>query len=398
MKKYLSIILLILLSFCAACSSKSFCTISFELNLYGERYDQKAILVQKGTILDMNQEIDFGHYKVEEWYLNEEKTELLSDTYVISENITLYADLQETCKITYVNYDGSSEIEWVKKGEIANAKVLVDEEMEFLGWFERTLTKKFDFSKPINEDTYLYAKWNAEEFNVTYNLGFEYFESKDILYKSFFSDFYDFLITKTDIDMESLGVESLEDFLEVCADWNAYGKDSFYGVGDTFSKYYVSVEIGGKVENQPTDTFIGYCYQSGKYIEFINHLIIFFEYWRTDEGYTGGADDPNNLGNDFFAEPWASLVDTCKFFKFTSENLNDTYSWFRSERVKYALDNIPSVINITLDQRGTKIDPVYLPRLNVREGYTFIGWVDENNQEVEVIYKETEVFAVWKKN
>lgn len=398
MKKYLSIILLILLSFCAACSGKSFCTISFELNLYGERYDQKAILVQKGTILDMNQEIDFGHYKVEEWYLNEEKTELLSDTYVISENITLYADLQETCKITYVNYDGSSEIEWVKKGEIANAKVLVDEEMEFLGWFDRTLTKKFDFSKPINEDTYLYAKWNAEEFNVTYNLGFEYFESKDILYKSFFSDFYDFLITKTDIDMEILGVESPEDFLEVCADWNAYGKDSFYGVGDTFSKYYVSVEIGGKVENQPTDTFIGYCYQSGKYIEFINHLIVFFEYWRTDEGYTGGADDPNNLGNDFFAEPWASLVDTCKFFKFTSANLNDTYSWFRSERVKYALDNIPSVINITLDQRGTKIDPVYLPRLNVREGYTFIGWVDENNQEVEVIYKETEVFAVWKKN
>ena len=51
MKKYLSIILLILLSFCAACSSKSFCTISFELNLYGERYDQKAILVQKGTKL-----------------------------------------------------------------------------------------------------------------------------------------------------------------------------------------------------------------------------------------------------------------------------------------------------------------------------------------------------------
>lgn len=398
MKKYLSIILLILLSFCAACSSKSFCTISFELNLYGERYDQKAILVQKGTILDMNQEIDFGHYKVEEWYLNEEKTELLSDAYVISENITLYADLQETCKITYVNYDGSSEIEWVKKGEIANAKVLVDEEMEFLGWFERTLTKKFDFSKPINEDTYLYAKWNAEEFNVTYNLGFEYFESKDILFKAFFSDFYDFLITKTDIDMEMLEVTSLEDFLEVCADWNAYGKDSFYGVGDTFSKYYVSVEIGGKVENQPTDTFIGYCYQNGMYIEFINHLIVFFEYWRTDEGYTGGADDPNNLGNDFFAEPWASLVDTCKFFKFTSENLNDTYSWFRSERVKDALDNIPSVINTTLDQRGTKIDPVYLPRLNVREGYTFIGWVDENNQEVEVIYKETEVFAVWKKN
>ena len=140
-----------------------------------------------------------------------------------------------------------------------------------------------------------------------------------------------------------------------------------------------------------------YCYQNNKYRDFIDHLIIFFEYWRTDEGYTGGADDPNNLGNDFFAEPWASLVDTCKFFKFTSENLNDTYSWFRSERVKDALDNIPSVININVDKVGSKIDPIYLPTLNVRNGYNFVGWVDENGNSITTVNKAMKLTAVWEK-
>ncbi len=398
MKKYLIFFLTVFVLLFSACATNTFCTISFELELDGEEYNQKAILVKKGSILDMNQEIEFGNYNVEEWFLDEAKTLELPEGYIIKEDIVLYATLQEVCKITYVNYDGSSEYDWVKKGEHAKEKTLSDPDMEFLGWFDRTLTKKFDFDSVISENTVLFAKWDAEEFTVTYNLGFEYYETKDLLYKAFFTDFYDFLITKTDIDMEILEITSCEEFLEVCADWNAYGKDSFYGVGDMFSKYYVTVEIGGKLENQPTDTFIGYCYQQGKYVEFIKHLMVFFEYWRTDEGYTGGADDPDNLGNDFFAEPWASLVDTCKFFKFTSKNLNDTYSWFRSERVKEALDNIPSVINMTLDTKGTKIDPVYLPYLNVRDGYTFIGWVDEANQEVESIYKETIVSAVWKKN
>lgn len=398
MKKFLILFLTLFVFVFSACAANNFCAISFELELDGEAYNQKAILVKKGTVLDMNQEIDFGNYTVEEWFLDEAKTLELPEGYIIKENIVLYATLQEVCKITYVNYDGSSEYDWVKKGECAKEKVLSDPDMEFLGWFDRTLTKKFDFESIINENTVLFAKWDAEEFTVTYNLGFEYYETKDLLYKAFFTDFYDFLITKTDIDMEILEIASCEEFLEVCADWNAYGKDSFYGVGDMFSKYYVSVEIGGKLENQPTDTFIGHCYQQGRYVEFIKHLMVFFEYWRTDEGYTGGADDPNNLGNDFFAEPWASLVDTCKFFKFTSENLNDTYSWFRSERVKDALDNIPSVINVTLDTKGTKIDPVYLPHLNVRDGYTFVGWVDENNKEVESIYEEAVVSAVWKKN
>ena len=127
------------------------------------------------------------------------------------------------------------------------------------------------------------------------------------------------------------------------------------------------------------------------------HLIKFFAYWRTDEGYTGGSADPNNLGNDFFAEPWASLVDTCKFFKFTSANLNDTYPWFRSERVKNALDNVPSIYEVSLDEIGNILDPVYLPNLNNRNGYYFVGWFTKEGEPIEVVYEEMTVYAQWNK-
>ena len=397
MKKIILVIACIFnLLFFAACTQVSYYTVSFEVDLNGEAQDYKAIVVKANEILDLS-DVSFGGYKADKWYLNEEKTIELPEEYIITSNITLYASLSEQCKVTFINYDNTNTVVWVEKGTCVKEIILEDPDMEFLGWYDRSLTIEFDFLQAINSNTSLYAKWNAPEFIVEYDFGFECYANKTELYESFFTDYYYFLIENTDIDMAALNISSCDNFLEVCANWNAYGKDSFYGVGDMFKDYFVTIEIGGSVENQPTDTFIGYCYQNNKYRDFIEHLIVFFEYWRTDEGYTGGADDPNNLGNDFFAEPWASLVDTCKFFKFTSENLNDTYSWFRSERVKDALDNIPSVININVDKVGSKIDPVYLPTLNVRNGYNFVGWVDENGNSITTVNKAMKLTAVWEK-
>lgn len=398
MKKTIHAFYVLLLSlFLFSCSKGVYCTISFDLDLNGEEYIQKAAVVEKGTVLVVEEEIDLSGFRAEKWYLDEERTIELEEGYVVKNDITIYASLVSQYKVTYINYDGSQEIYWVDHGKCAKEIILVDDEMEFLGWYDRTFNDKFDFSKNITENTLLYAKWDAEEFNVTYDLGFEVYASKDILYSAFFTDFYDFLKNNTDCDLVSLGVNNCEEFLTVCADWNAYGRDSFYGVGDTFSKYYVTTEIGGKLEDQPATTFIGYCIRNNKYVEFIPHLIEFFAYWRTDEGYTGGSDDPNNLGNDFFAEPWASLVDTCKFFKFTSENLNQTYPWFTSSRVKNALDNIPSVVDYELDTVGSKIDPVELKYYLVREGYEFVCWLDEDGNEVTSVNEEMTLYAKWNK-
>ena len=210
------------------------------------------------------------------------------------------------------------------------------------------------------------------------------------------TDFYNFLLTNTNIDFKKLNINNLDDFLLTCKDWNAYNKNSFYGIGDVFSKYYLTIEVGGKLENQPDTTFIGYCYKNNMYQEFIPFLMTFFAYWRTDEGYTGSSSDPNNTGNDFFASAWASLVDTCKFFYFTSETLKDTYPWFNSERVKYALDNIPGVAADIIKYYGDIENPVILD-VPQREGYEFIGWYNENDEKIEIVYNEQTLYAMWKK-
>ena len=114
--------------------------------------------------------------------------------------------------------------------------------------------------------------------------------------------------------------------------------ENCYGIGFAFHDYYLTVCEGGKIEDQPTDTFIGSMFHQGKYLDFLNFLISFFAYWRNDEGCT--CFDPYNHADDFFNSNWATLVDTSKLFYFTSETV---YHW-QSFRVKYVLDNIPGTI------------------------------------------------------
>ena len=89
-------------------------------------------------------------------------------------------------------------------------------------------------------------------------------------------------------------------------------------------------------------------------------------------------------------------MDTCKFFYFTGDNLNDTYPWFKSERVKDALDNIPGVGSNIVFLYGDIENPIILPNLQ-REGYIFLGWYDEFGNKVETVYSEMNVVAKWEK-
>ena len=232
-----------------------------------------------------------------------------------------------------------------------------------------------------------------ETIKIEYDLGYEQFDSKSDLYEAYFTEFYNFLKTKTDCDLESLNINNVEDFLRECLNWNFNGGNSFQGVGNAFSKYYLTIKVGDTLENQPTDTFIGYCYQNNKFKDFIEHLEVFFAYWRTDEGYTTST----NNGNDFFASAWAALVDTCKFFYFTSENITDTYSWFtkeRSPRVHYMLDNIPGIGSVKLTNES--IITISLPVLN-RMHYKFLGWFNEDGTKITTVHKSTKVTAKWER-
>lgn len=336
-------------------------------------------------------------YLFDGWYLDNEYTIPLTEDYKITQDIKIYAKIiREQCELVFMVDEDVYTRETVNKGEVFNNVPTVSKTgYEFLGWS----TKKdngsiYNFNNSINRSLVFYAQFEVITFTVNYVLNFDIFSSKDDLYKAYFTDFYNFLINETDCDFDRYNISSLDDFLTFCKTWKANGRNEMGGLGDAFGKYYLSIEIGGKLENQPTTHFIGYCYQQGKYIDLIEHLIVFFAYWRTDEGYTGGSSDPNNLGNDFFASAWASFVDTCKFFYFTGSTLNDTYKWFDSDRVKYALDHIPCVFEGLLQTTGDIDNPVILTELT-REGYKFLGWFDWQGNPITVVTKTMTVYAEW---
>ncbi|MBQ2891979.1 MAG: InlB B-repeat-containing protein [Bacilli bacterium] len=226
-------------------------------------------------------------------------------------------------------------------------------------------------------------------FNIEYDLGFTYYETKKDLYNAFFTDFYNFMKENTDCDFESLGLNSVDDFLTYCMTWKADGMNEMQHIGARFGKYFLTVEVGGSFETQPTTTFVGYCYQNDMYVDLLEFLEVFFAYWRTDEGYTTST----NNGNDFFASAWAAIIDTCKYFYFTSSSITDTYAWFtkeRSPRVHYALDHTPYVMDI--DLVTTSSETLTLSKID-RMYYDFLGWFDEDGNVHTDVSEDIKLYA-----
>lgn len=248
-----------------------------------------------------------------------------------------------------------------------------------------------NFDDELDSKTNYFKVRANESIHVNYDLGYEHYDSKNDLYIAYFTDFYYFLKNNTNINFTKLNISSLDDFLTICKTWRAYGRNEMGGLGDAFGAYYLTKVEKGTFENQPETSFVGWCYKNGKYIELLHHLEVFFGYWRTDEGYS--QSDPH--GNDFFYSPWASFVDTCKFFYFTSANITDTYSWYtyqRSPRVHYMLDNVPGIEAIELV--NDTLDPINLPTLS-RNHFEFKGWYDDNDNQVVRVTESMNVHAKW---
>lgn len=392
------IILIVSLFLLIGCNSpKEQYIVTLDFN-NGDEFGELIFIEDSKLIIE--DEIEYKGYELVGWFLDKELTIPVDESYVVKSNVTIYAKWEVAVYDVRFYCDGNliKEIAVEYNGTIDEVEAPVKEGYTFKYWSPKEDgSSRFSFYSNITSDLNLYAYYELTNFIVSCDYQDSLYASKNELYKLFFTDFYNFMLNNTTINFEKYNIDSVETFLEVCLTWDAYGRDSFYGVGDSFSKYFVTIEVGGKLEDQPETTFIGYCYKNNMYEEFIPFLMTFFAYWRTDEGYTGSSSDPNNTGNDFFASAWASLVDTCKFFYFTSDNLNDTYPWFKSERVKDALDNVPGTNKTIKLLYGNIENPVVLPPVT-RDGFEFLGWYDENGEKVEIVYNEMTVYAKWKNN
>ncbi len=286
----------------------------------------------------------------------------------------------------------------------------------FGGWYDSDShggEKITYIPKGCTDDFSLYAKWipagvtrqiiYLEHCVINEDGTATALPEKEDVYNAFFTAFYYYIVDVKGAEEElrsnaaryGCTIESAEDFLAVGRDYNA-GSGSMTALGSITSGWFLKSRIGGSLERQSADCFVGYCYQNNQYVDLLRHLIKFFAYWRQDEGYT----TPTNNGSDFFAESWAPVVDICKFFYF-----DENTSYVKSSRVLKCFENIPGVfyperLDLVKEYAVGNTTELTQPAF---EGYTFVGWYRELEEEpIEYISPaETEdvyLIGVWEKN
>ena len=269
-------------------------------------------------------------YEFKGWYLNEnfEGDTITSITKGSKEDYVLYAKWEKVYKITYVLDGGTLPDEAIQYYHPGIEEILPTPSKKgyvFMGWNERSNATSGYTRVPISyeEDITINAIWKKRSYSVDYILPEGLCLDKEHLFRAYFTEFYNYIVNVRDEGgyLSSRGVNNVDDFLKVASTWNGGGA-GMADIGNLAGKYYLKIDTGGKIEDQKAeDGFIGYCLENNKFVEFVYFIKDFFYWWRLDEGYTGGSDDPQGVGSDFLASAWASLVDTAKFFYFEKDTL-----------------------------------------------------------------------------
>ncbi|MBO4668031.1 MAG: InlB B-repeat-containing protein [Bacilli bacterium] len=199
-------------------------------------------------------------------------------------------------------------------------------------------------------------------------LGKDIYASRDEFGNAWFRDFYQYLLYHGGASkLASEGINSVDQFVALAHDYNA-GNGQMRYLGNTFSQWYLAKDVNGILSNQPETAFLGFCYQNGLYEDYLPFLLRFFAYWRLDEKYA----NTSNYGADSFADRWATLVDTCKFFYY---DVNTSY--VKTARMQDCFNFCSNVCYGELPV--ATIGTITLPTDLTRRGYTFLGWYDNAN-------------------
>lgn len=227
---------------------------------------------------------------------------------------------------------------------------------------------------------------------ITYVLGNSIYSSREELFTAFMSDYYYFINANFGkVTLELKNIKTCQDFLAYASDYSA-GRGDMRAIGDDFAEYFLTKDVNGIMENQSVNTFIGYCIQNNKHRDFINFLSRFFAYWRIDERYA----NIKNYGADLYADAWASLIDTCKFFYYTVDTC-----YVKTDRMKDCYNFTTSVVYGDLPTRLKS--ELTLPIDVKLRGYRFVGWYDNPNFEGEAITtvkpgKKVILYAKWEQD
>lgn len=110
-------------------------------------------------------------YTFDAWYTEAACTNKYDFEKAVTDNFTLYANWIEGSEenpteytVTFDSNGGSSVVpQTVKQGEKAKKPASpIKSGYTFNGWYDKTLTKVYDFNTPVTEDITLYAKWTKK--------------------------------------------------------------------------------------------------------------------------------------------------------------------------------------------------------------------------------------------
>ena len=144
-------------------------TVTFETD--GGTVIQPVTVKYKDTIAEVTPKKE--NYEFIGWYTDADFTEAYDFSTEITEDITLYAKWKKNTYSVTFETDGGTAVEGqtVEHGDVA-AKPAdpTKDEYTFAGWYaDADLTKEYDFTKAVEKDLVLYAKWEKNGCTVTFD-------------------------------------------------------------------------------------------------------------------------------------------------------------------------------------------------------------------------------------
>ena len=151
--------------------------VSFDMKGHGTSIAKQQV-VDKGIIKKPANPIETG-YEFKGWYDSDTYTTLFDFSKEITKTTIIYAkwEKEEVVVGSFdVNFDmkgHGTEVpkQTIKEGEKAIKPTdPIAPGYEFVGWYDsEAYTASFDFDKAITQKTYIYAKWTAITYTITYN-------------------------------------------------------------------------------------------------------------------------------------------------------------------------------------------------------------------------------------
>ena len=229
------------------------------------------------------------------------------------------------------------------------------------------------------------------DITIDYVLPEYIYNSKDDLYIDFYSYLYQYIINEHGENgiatLNLCGMTSLEDALRICKEWDDNDATGLPLVGKAFAPYFAYKKLGSNfVEQKDKNYFIGYCIRNNRFIDFLYFLRKFFYHFRIDEGYTYTREDgsvKNPGGSDFFASPYASIIDTTKFFIYNKDTLPSYF--YQANNIPMLYDKIPGLLKedfirqVNYNYEISEGSEIILPNNFDCYGFKFLAWYTDQN-------------------